>query len=343
MFDTGILREHTFDVATIAVGNLAVGGTGKTPHTEYILNMLSRSRRVGVLSRGYKRSTSGFVHANDHSTPNDIGDESYQIYRKFRGRNIMVAVCENRVTGIQKMLEIDPQLEVIVLDDAFQHRHVKPRVSILLTEYESPIFKDHLLPYGRLRESASGISRADIVIATKCPGNIKPIEYTLFQENLALIPAQRLFFSRFAYERLRPVFPENARVVPNIADLQAQDRILAVCGIGNPRPFMRYIKSFAPKVKVNIFPDHHAYSRSDIKLLTERFNSLTGKNNYIITTEKDAVRLMNNPYVPHELKPYIMYAPVRVEFINRDPSRQSAGPSFEDVLLRLIDSKSLIR
>ena len=349
MFDMGLMRQHEFDVATVSVGNLAVGGTGKTPHTEHIVSFLCRKMRVGGLSRGYKRHTKGFVLATPQSTPADIGDESYQVYTKFRDRGVMVAVCEDRVAGIGRMMEIDPNLDVIVLDDAFQHRHVKPRVSIVLTEFDRPVFRDHLQPYGRLRESRHGISRADIVIATKCPDGIKPLDFTLFQENLGLIPAQSLFFSRFAYRPLRPVFPDQAKKVPVMEALTAAARLLCVCGIANPRPFVRYVKSFAPKVKVNVFPDHHAFSRRDMDLLQQRYKSLTGANNFIITTEKDAVRLAASPYFPHELKARTFYVPVEVEFVNRDPGRPmqtsqtSSSASFDETLLRLIRSKCIIR
>lgn len=335
MFDWGILRQHTFDVPIISVGNIAVGGTGKTPHTEYIARTLMGTHRVGVLSRGYKRATKGFVMASDHSTPRDIGDEAYQVYNKFGGK-VAVAVSESRVKGIKRMLEIDPKIDVIILDDAFQHRYVKPRISIVLTEYNRPVFEDAMLPYGRLREDISALSRADIVIATKCPADIKPIEFNIFDKNLNLIPAQARFFSRFRYERLQPLFPEDAVRTPRLIELTPDDMLLSVSGIGNPRPFVRYLKSYDARVKVNVFPDHHQYTRKDMDLLVQRFGSMQGKLKYIITTEKDAVRLKTNPYFPHELKPYIFYLPVRVEFVDR--SSQTSQSDFDKTLLRLLDN-----
>lgn len=334
MFDMGVLKQREFDIPIVTVGNIAVGGTGKTPHTEYIINLLRRSRRVGVLSRGYKRHTKGFVLATPHSTPRDIGDESYQMYHKFN-RQVMVAVCEDRVRGIEQMLEIDPKLEVIVLDDAFQHRYVKPRVAIVLTEFDRPVYEDEMLPYGRLRESAKSLSRADIVIATKCPADVTPIGYTIFDKNLDLIPAQSRFFSRYRYDRPRPVFNDRAKAAPDFDTLTPNDTLLAVCGIGNPRPFVRFLKSFAAKVKVNVFADHHEYTRKDMDLLRNRFESMTGRNRYILTTEKDAVRLINNPYFPHELKPYLFYVPIHVEFINREPDK----PGFDEILQRMLAVK----
>lgn len=335
MFDWNILKSHKFNIPVIAVGNIAVGGTGKTPHTEYIVNILRNSYHVGVLSRGYKRETKGFIMATPHSTPRDIGDESYQIYHKFKGK-VAVAVSENRVKGITRMLEIDPAINVIVLDDALQHRHVKPQVTIVLTEYDRPVFSDSLLPYGRLRESKAALRRADMVIVTKCPDDIKPIEFNIFDKNLNLIPDQQRFYSRFRYPALRPAFPDAATSVPELNRLTVNDSLLTVCGIGNPKPFVRYIKSFLPKVKVNVFSDHHNYSRKDIDLIESRFDSLKGSRRYIITTEKDAVRLVNNPYFPHRLKPYIFYLPVQVEFVN-DPSIKPYW-RFDDVLLRHINN-----
>lgn len=167
MFDLGILKQREFDVPVIVVGNLAVGGTGKTPHTEFIISSLRHGYHIGVLSRGYKRGTKGFVLAKRESSPQDIGDEPYQIYRKY-GHDVTVAVCEDRCKGINEMLRLDPDINLVILDDAFQHRYVKPAVSIVITEYARPLYLDSMLPYGRLRESVKGLNRADIIIVSKC-------------------------------------------------------------------------------------------------------------------------------------------------------------------------------
>ncbi len=336
LFDWGIKKQTEFDVPVVAIGNLAVGGTGKTPHTEYIVNLLRNRYNIGILSRGYKRHTKGFVLATPHSTPRDIGDESYQMYHKF-GRRIMVAVCEKRVEGIRKMLEVDPTIDLILLDDGFQHRYVKPKVSILLTEFTNPYYQDDLLPYGRLRESAKGAMRADIVIVTKCPAGVKAIDYRLFKKHLDLIPAQDLFFSHYHYDAPRAVFPGSVRpdTVPALDRLGSDYCLLAVSGIGNPRPFVRYVKSFKPRVKVNVFPDHHDYTRRDMELLTTRFESMPPGKRFILTTEKDAVRLINNPYFPHKLKPYIFFIPVRVDF------EHESNMDFEESLVKFINSRSL--
>lgn len=313
MFKWHILKQREFPVPVVVVGNIGVGGTGKTPHTEYIINLLRYKYHIGVLSRGYKRATKGFVLATQRSTPLDIGDEPYQIYQKF-GRDITVAVCEDRCHGIEEMLRLDPRINLIVLDDAFQHRYVKPTVSIVLTEFNKPVFNDRLLPLGRLREPQSAIYRADIVVVTKCPEQLNPLEYRIFKNNLKLFPYQELFFSRFEYAQPVPLYPEVAEQDFNLKWLKPQDTVMVLSGIANPRPLIRYLKGFAAKVKVKRFPDHHNFSRKDLEAVKARFDEIESAKRYIITTEKDAVRLMNNPYFPHELKKYIYYQPVEVKF-----------------------------
>lgn len=332
MFDWGILKQREFNIPVVVVGNISAGGTGKTPHTEYIINALRHSYHIGVLSRGYKRKTKGFVLATKRSTPLDIGDEPYQMYHKYIGQ-IVVAVCEDRCKGIDNLLEIDPEINLIILDDAFQHRYVKPKVSIVLTEFNMPIFNDYLLPYGRLRESAKALNRADIVIVSKCPDMIKPIENRIFKNNLNLSAYQKLFFSKYVYGNLIPLFPDNVKVTPRLDWLDQNDTIMALSGIGNPRPFVKHLKRYKAKVKISLFPDHHYFSRKDVDAIKRKFESLQGNKRYIITTEKDAVRLINNPYFPHELKSKIFYLPISVSFDNHDES------SFDETIRKLIAAK----
>lgn len=335
-FDWGIKRQHSFDIPIISVGNLAVGGTGKTPHTEYLVDLLHNDFKIGILSRGYKRKTRGFVLADDTSTPRDIGDEPYQMYRKFDGR-IMVAVCENRAEGIRRMQDIDPDLGLIILDDAFQHRQVKVDVSILLTEWSRPYFEDRLLPYGRLRESTKGVVRADIVVVTKCPNAASPINYRIMASSLHIIPDQGPFFTAFDYEPLMPVFPDSVAQsrVPHLPDLSKDYTLLAVCGIGNPRPFLKYVKDFEPRVLVNVFDDHHDFNANDMQTLMTRFETMPRGRRYIVTTEKDAVRLRNSPHFPKELKPYIFFIPIKVAI--EDAPQQK----LKNKIMRLIRTKKM--
>lgn len=329
MFDWKILPQHTFGVPVIVVGNLAVGGTGKTPHTEYVIEHLRHNFHIAVLSRGYKRKTKGFVLATPMSVPADIGDESYQIYHKF-GQKVIVAVCEDRVAGIRELLRLYPDISLVVLDDAFQHRYVKPTVSIVLTEFNRPLYDDKMLPYGRLREPLRGINRADIVVATKCPEQMTDLSYALFKKSLGLFPYQEVFFSRYAYQSLVPMFPDLTSSVPCLDWMTDTDSVLAVAGVENPRPFIRYLKSFLPKVRVNIFPDHHAFSRKDMDLLLNRYQTMKGSTRILVTTEKDAVRMVANPYFPPELRPVSYFVPVKVEFSSH------GGTNFVETLIKLI-------
>lgn len=324
MFEYGILKQQEFDIPIVVVGNIAMGGTGKTPHVEYIVESLLGKYNIGVLSRGYRRATKGFVLASPQSRPEDIGDESYQIYRKF-GPDITVAVCEKRADGIRQMREINPELNMIILDDAFQHRYVKPSVSVILTEYNRPVFNDKILPYGRLRESARALNRADMVVVTKCPIDMKPMHYRLFEENLKLFPFQKLYFSRYNYGHLVPIFPDEATDIPTLDSLRPDNSVLVITGVANPKPFVRFLRRNKAKVKLKRFTDHHNFTASDMEEIARLFDELPSANKFIVTTEKDAVRILNNPYFPHRLKKSIFYVPIKVEFIDRGEAEFTAG------------------
>ena len=311
-----------------------MGGSGKTPHTEYIVDKLKDEYKIGVLSRGYKRKTRGFVPATPQSHVDDIGDEPYQIYQKFKDDGVMTAVCEKRVKGIEEMRRINSDLNLIVLDDAFQHRYVKPTVSIVITEYSRPVYEDAMLPYGRLREPARGLNRANMVIVGKCPDTLKPADYRAEINHYNVMPWQYLFFSHINYQPLAPVFDDVATSVPYLDWLNEGDSVLAIAGIGNPRPFIKHIKSYQAKVKVDIYPDHHQYTKKDIDHILARYKQLKGWQRIIITTEKDAVRLAANPYYPHELRAVTFYLPVKVEF--EYPVQQ---PTFEEAIEKVIREK----
>lgn len=331
-FDWHILPQHSFDIPVVVVGNIAVGGTGKTPHTEYIIEHLRHSFRIAVLSRGYKRKTKGFVLATQETRPSDIGDESYQIYHKFEGK-VIVAVCEDRVAGIRELLELCPDINLVVLDDAFQHRYVQPTVSVVLTEFNRPLYNDHMLPYGRLREPLRGIMRANIIVATKCPETMTDLNYALFKKCLDHFPYQDVFFSRYVYQGLVPMFPDDSTSVPSLEWMDSSDSILAIAGVENPRPFIRYVKSFQPRVRVNVFDDHHAFTKKDMANLFERYRTMGGNTRILITTEKDAVRMIASPHFPPELRPVAFYIPIKVDFISR------GGPTFIETLVREIRNK----
>lgn len=314
MFEQKILPSVEYDIPIIGVGNLTVGGAGKTPHVEYIVSHLSLEYDVAVLSRGYKRKTKGFVLANAKSTPSDIGDEPYQIYQKFHGK-VKVAVCENRRKGIEELLRLFPDLQVIVLDDSFQHRYVKPKVSILLTDYSKPFYKDNLLPLGRLRENPRQVNRADMVIMTKCPVDLQPIEFRIASKDLDLMKFQKLFFSRYDYGYIRPVFADDALYTVALHELTANDGVMLLTGIAHPRYLVRYFRQYPFKVKVDHYPDHHDFTKRDIQDIEKKFKAMPGQRKIIVTTEKDAVRLMHNPYFPKELKPFTFYQPIEVRMV----------------------------
>lgn len=315
LFDQKILKEQEYPIPIVGVGNLTVGGTGKTPHVEYIVNSLTPEYRVAVLSRGYKRKTKGFVLANAKSTPEIIGDEPLQIYQKFRHRNVEVAVCESRREGIDNLMKLFPDLDLIVLDDSFQHRWVKPRVQILLMDYSRPVHTDRMLPLGRLRDNPIQVNRADMVIVTKCPETLQPVDMMVKRKDVDLFPYQKLFYSRYSYAPIEPVFPEDSPYSASLSRLGEDDAVLLLTGIAHPRYFVRHFRQYPFKVKVDHFSDHHDFTRKDIDEIANKFNSLKGKRKIIVTTEKDAVRLLHNPYFPETLKPFTFYLPISVSMI----------------------------
>jgi len=313
LFDWGILQSKSFGIPIICVGNIAVGGTGKTPHTEYLIRLLQDKYRIAVLSRGYKRQTKGYVLADSGSSARSIGDEPYQIKNKFR--DITVAVDEKRVRGIERLLKLEnPEVEAILLDDAFQHRHVNPGINIVLTDYHRLFCDDALLPAGRLREPEKAKHRAQIVIVTKCPADIKPIDFNIIAKRLGLYPYQKLFFSSFKYGELIPVFPETGATSRELSSLRNPENVLLVTGIASPVVMEEEIRKYTRHIESLSFGDHHNFKNKDIKLITERFNKLEGKK-IIITTEKDATRLASHPAVSEELKQHIYALPIETEIL----------------------------
>lgn len=303
-----------FDVPVVSVGNITIGGTGKTPHVEFLIEALSPYYNIAVLSRGYKRHTRGFVLASPHSTPETIGDEPFQIYSKYSKR-ALVAVCESRTKGIEQILEHNPEINLILLDDAFQHRYVQPKVNILLMDYNRPIYTDHLLPLGRLRENKRHVGRADFVICTKVPDGMPPIQFRVVKKRLDLYDNQKLYFTRISYSALQPVFPEESKYNVHLEQFTRNDAILLLTGIANPRSFVRYFKRYQARVKVQHFPDHHFFTRKDLESIAANFSKLEASRKIIVTTEKDAVRLAENPYFPQHLKSLIFFVPINVELV----------------------------
>lgn len=313
LFNWGVLSAERFPVPVICIGNLAVGGTGKTPHTEYMIRLLKDEFRVAVLSRGYKRKSSGFVLSTLQSTSLEIGDEPYQIKQKFP--DILVAVDANRCRGIRYLLDLPKgqEPEVILLDDALQHRYVTPSLSIVLTDYHQLFYYDKLMPVGLLREPASGIRRADMVIVTKCDEDLKPIEYRIIEESMTLLAHQRLYFTHIAYSELQPLFPDTAIPVKR-CDIRKENEILLISGIASPVHFINEMSKYSDYVKVMTYPDHHAFSKSDFKRMQEVFEKMASPGKLIIVTEKDAARMQTDPHLPEEWKRLLYFLPIEIEF-----------------------------
>ena len=314
-FDRRILFSEEYDIPVICVGNITVGGTGKTPHVEYLILLLQEEYKVAVLSRGYKRTTSGFILADKNSTGKIIGDEPFQIFRKFP--KVIVAVDANRRSGIKKLLAL-PEKErpdVILLDDAFQHRYIQPSLSILLTDSSRLIYEDVLLPAGRLREPFSRRNRADIVIVSKCSPDLSPIDYRLISKNLNLFPYQMLFFTAFEYGSLVSCFNSKSKAI-DLEKIRENDySVLLIAGIANPQGLISELKGYARMLETLIFPDHHSFSKKDMRKIETAFAQLQGTKKLIITTEKDFVRLMNC-VLSDEVKNSMYYLPVKIIFKN---------------------------
>lgn len=321
MYDMGMLESTSFPIPVISIGNITAGGTGKTPHTEYLVSLLKDKIHTAVLSRGYGRSTHGYILADEASTSGIIGDEPLQIKRRFP--DIDVAVCEDRVTGIKTLLRTH-QPRVVVLDDAFQHRKVKPSLNILLVNYNRFILDDAMLPAGRLRESVKGRSRADMIIVTKCPVDLPQEAMDDMTKRLAVSQKQQVFFTTLEYGEIYPL--DGNAPVP-----AADCPVLAVTGIADPTPMEAQLRQSHNEVQMLSFPDHHAFSMRDIKEIETRLASMP-QGTAIITTAKDAARLQD-AQMSEDLRKKIFILPVRPLFLN-------GSQAFDSAILNHIESLS---
>ena len=312
LFDWKLLSSEDFDLPVISVGNLTVGGTGKTPHTEYLIRLLKDKYKVALLSRGYKRKTSGYRLATDASTPQEIGDESYQIKKKYP--NIHVAVDADRRHGIHKLCDeaASSDTEVVLLDDAFQHRYVRPGINILLMDYNRPIYEDALMPTGLLREPASSIYRAQIIIVTKCPKDIKPIDFRIVAKHLELRPYQQMFFTSFTYGNLN-AFNQTEQQKP-LSTVTANTHIVLVTGIASATPLVEKLNEYTTNITHLEYRDHHDFKHSDLQQIEKVFNSIEAEDKLIITTEKDAARL-RGCMLSESISNHLYVLPIEIEFL----------------------------
>ena len=330
LFETNILKSRSFSTPVISVGNITVGGTGKTPHVEYLVRLLKDKAHVAVLSRGYKRKSSGFLLATPETTMKDIGDEPYQMKQKFP--DIDVAVDKKRTRGIDRLIKTR-DVDVILLDDAFQHRYVKPGINILLVDHHRLIIYDELLPAGRLRESVDGKNRADIVIVTKCPKTLNPMEFRVLTKQMNLYPYQQLYFTTVDYDPLFPVFEgKQSKLLDSLEDL-AGNNILLLTGIASPGQMKADLKPYAASLRPLTFSDHHYFKAKDVRRINEIFSNMPSPK-LIVTTEKDATRLKAVNGFSEEVRNSLYALPIKVSFM------QDGEEQFDERILGYIQKNS---
>lgn len=320
MFDKGILKSKSYQIPVLSVGNLTVGGTGKTPHIEYLIRLLGEQFRVATLSRGYRRKSRGFVLADSETEMWKIGDEPMQMHCKYP--EVQVAVDENRCEGIEQLLALKsekgrPSVDVVLLDDAYQHRYVKPGLQILLTDYRRPIYEDALLPVGRLREPLRGMERADIIIVTKCPWEqFKESDALRIRSRLKPAAHQELYFTAMRYGMMKSFIGDGQCDYSAMSEV---DNVLLVTGIANPQPLIEHLKKYTGALHTLIFADHHNFSHKDISRINEQFSSLgqNGRKVMLVTTEKDAVRLREQgKSLSDDLKKNSYVCPIEISFLH---------------------------
>jgi tetraacyldisaccharide 4'-kinase len=313
-YNIGIFQSVEFNLPVICIGNITVGGTGKTPHAEYIIDLLRKSFKVALLSRGYKRRSKGFRIVSQSSSVTETGDEPLQVFLKFP--DIIVAVDRDRVNGIRTIMKEYPETEVIILDDGFQHRKIKAGLSILLIDYNNLITRDYLMPYGNLRENRSNRKRADVIIVSKSPETSSGADMEKITREVKWNERQKLFFTSILYMDLIPLFKSS---VPEKPGLRQQNRenqgAVLVTGIASPRSFKTFLEKYFKEIIHLDFPDHHFFSEKDLAKISKAYKDLKSEKKLVITTEKDAVRLREFTIIDDSLKRSFYCIPVRVSIL----------------------------
>ena len=327
-FDRGVLCQRRHKTATIGVGNLSAGGTGKTPHIEYLTNMLCaiEGYKPAVLSRGYRRQTRGFVLATPTTTVEEIGDEPFQMYAKHP--DVPVAVCEDRNLGMDMIANRCSSVNLVLLDDVYQHRYIRPDILVLLTDYTHPFYTDSVIPFGNLREPRSGYKRANIVVVTKCPTTLSTEEQSQITARIKPTPDQKIFFSYMEYGIPTAMDGQSTASLDSITD------VLLLTGIANPKPLVNKVAQTC-RIHLCRFADHHNFSIADIELIAKRFHNIKAKRKIILTTEKDYVRLSSTKLRPALEGMPIYYIPIQIHF------HKSVDTSFDNEILRLLAKQSL--
>ncbi len=305
MFDWNMLHGKEFDIPVICVGNITVGGTGKTPAVEMLVNHFCRTYNVAVISRGYGRRTKGYREVFADDTYLDVGDEPLQIKRKFP--DVVVAVCENRVDGIERMMEDYPSLNMVIMDDGFQHRYVKPFINIIMVDATRPVEHDNLLPYGQLRDTVSSLGRAHYFLVAKCPENgIKPIDANIMRKVLVQAPYQHIYFTGVKRCGVRPIFDDSGMT------FDPRGKVIAMSGIGNNEAFNNGLRARYNVVDTLDFDDHHAYRIGDLKRIQKALDK--HPDAVIFTTEKDAVKLAGSRNIPEDIRHRMFYESIEMSF-----------------------------
>jgi len=314
LYDLNIFKSTNFDFPIVAVGNLSAGGTGKTPHVEYLIKLLREEFNVAILSRGYKRKTNGYRLANENSDVKEIGDEP-RIY-KVKYPEIPVAVGENRSLAIPQLLTDAPMTNVVLLDDAFQHRQINPGLSVLLTDYNNRFTNDYLLPVGYLREFTNARKRAEIMVVTKCPPSLTKLQKDEIIAELKPLDNQKVYFSYLKYATpYRLFYPNQKLIIDDHID------VILLTGIANPKPLVAYLKDKVNSLILHDYSDHHLFSERDMEQLKKTYDNYAPTNKIIVTTEKDATRLELHAEWLHKSKLPIYCMPVEVDF-NESDKRQ---------------------
>lgn len=311
LYDAGLISSIQFSVPVISVGNLSTGGTGKTPHIEYLVRLLEYEYKVATMSRGYKRSTTGFYLAKEGTDARMIGDEPMQFHRKFP--EIVVSVCEDRMTGIPRLLGERPDIDVVLLDDAFQHRSVKPGLNILIIDFAKPFYKDYILPFGSLRESRKAYKRADIIIVSKCPPQLDNSQQQEMIRRIKPLALQQVFFSAIAYAPLTDFFT-GAPFLP-----AAKPNIVMVSGIAKPEPMLQYLRETANEVHLLRYPDHHYFTQNNLEEIKQTYANWDTGHKIIVTTEKDAARLAMHRATLEAWDIQIAVLPIAVRLLKEEP------------------------
>ena len=306
LFDWGVLKSEKFDIPIICIGNITVGGTGKTPMAEMLIAYMSRTHRVALLSRGYGRRTKGYFEAECDAHYRDVGDEPLQIKRKFP--ETLVVVCEKRREAIKRMRAEHPEITLIIMDDGFQHRYVDPKINVLMVDSTRPIQSDKMLPLGSLRDLPDQLYRAHYFIVTKCPEQMAPIDRRILRTVLIKYAYQQIYFTRFENFTPRALYPEEAT-----EPLVRRRKVIALSGIGNPKPFLSTLHEWYEVVEEVTLKDHHVYRVSDMTHLVGLLQQ--HPDAVILTTEKDAVKLCRPKRVPAEVRSRLYYMPINITFI----------------------------